>query len=405
LLAHLTKLPYKNLMRWTMRREILDGRSWHVWAVLSVLLVSAVCATSALVRAQGANNPGRGLPPVVAPTDNPQTPARIALGRRLFFDPRLSRNGSISCSSCHQPEHAFSDGRSLAQGIDKREGTRNTPSLLNVAFNISQFWDGRRTLLEAQALDPLTNPLEHGLKDTQALLAIIRANPSYVTEFRAAFPANRISIQASQVAQAIACFERTLIAGDSPFDRYFFGRDERALSPSAQRGLTLFQHSAHCSSCHTIGLTEALFADNAFHSLSIGLQRIAPRLPELTKRVVAARQSGISIDRVILSDRDIAELGRFAVTLNPADIGNFRTPSLRNVELTAPYMHDGSVATLQEAVDRELYYRGNLIGRPLILTPGEKSDLVEFLKALTSPNAPTIEGPPHLMGRQHQSRR
>lgn len=281
----------------------------------------------------------------------------------------------------------------LAQGIDKQEGTRNTPSLLNVAFNTSEFWDGRRASLETQALDPLTNPLEHGLKDTEELLRKIRADPSYVAAFRAAFPANGIAIQANQVAQAIACFERTLIAGDSPFDRYHFGHDDHALSLSAQRGLTLFQNSAQCASCHTIAPNAALFTDNAFHSLSIGLQRIAPRLPELTKRVVAARQSGLSIDRVILSDRDIAELGRFAVTLSPVDIGTFRTPSLRNVELTAPYMHDGSVATLQEAVERELYYRGSLAGRPLTLTPAEKSDLVEFLKALTSPNARTIEGP------------
>src|SRR5579859_5845976 len=135
LLAHLTKLPYKNLMRWTMRREILNGRSRHIWAVLSMLLVSAVCATSALVRAQGTDNPRRGLPPMAAPADNPQTPARIALGRRLFFDARLSGDGSISCSSCHQPEHVFSDGRVLALGIDKHQGTRNTPSLLNVGFN------------------------------------------------------------------------------------------------------------------------------------------------------------------------------------------------------------------------------------------------------------------------------
>ncbi len=380
-------------MRGIALRQLFVGNRSDVGIILFMMLICIMSASCRAVQARDGGSSSLGLPGVVAPADNPPTPARIALGRRLFFDARLSRNGSISCSSCHQPEHAFSDGRALAQGIDKREGSRNAPSLLNVAFNTSQFWDGRRTSLEAQALDPLTNPLEHGFKDTQTLLAIIRADPIYVTEFRAAFPANGISIQAIQVAQAIACFERTLIAGDSPFDRYFFGRDEHALSLSAQRGLTLFQRSAQCSSCHTIGPNEALFTDNAFHSLNVGLQRIAPRLPELTKRVVAARQSGISIDRVILSDRDIAELGRFAVTLSPADIGNFRTPSLRNVELTAPYMHDGSVATLQEAVDRELYYRGNLASRPLILTPDEKSDLVEFLKALTSPNARTIEGP------------
>jgi cytochrome c peroxidase len=349
--------------------------------------MGCVCAQSSLVCAQGVDKPRLGLPPLVAPADNPQTPARIALGRRLFFDTRLSLNGSISCSSCHQPEHGFSDGRALAQGIDKREGTRNTPSLLNAAFNTSQFWDGRRASLEAQALDPLTNPLEHGLKDDQALLDLIRADPVYVAAFRAAFSVDGPSIQKEQVAQAIANFERTLIAGDSPFDRYFFGRDEHALSPSAQRGLSLFQGTAQCSSCHVVRQNAALFTDNAFHSVSIGLQRIAPRLPELTKRLVTARHSGTRIDQAILSDRDVAALGRFAVTLNPADIGTFRTPSLRNVALTAPYMHDGSVPTLQEAVERELYFRGSKAGRPLILTPGERGDLVEFLKALTSPSA------------------
>jgi len=374
-----------------MRQQHSAGIRPEVAVILFVAMIWIFYMCCPTVQAWDRGSSRLGIPTVVAPADNPQTPARIALGRRLFFDHRLSRNGSISCSSCHQPEHAFSDAKALAQGIDKREGTRNTPSLLSVAFNTSLFWDGRRNSLEAQALDPLTNPLEHGLKDIQALLAIIRADRTYIAQFRAAFPANGISIQANQVAQALACFERTLIAGDSPFDRYFFTHDDHALSLSAKRGLALFQHSAQCSSCHTIGRDEALFADNSFHSLSIGLQRIAPRLPELTQRVVASRQSRISIDRLILSDRDIAELGRFAVTLSPADIGNFRTPSLRNVELTAPYMHDGSVATLEEAVDRELYYRGNRAGRPLILTPGEKADLVEFLKALTSPNASTFE--------------
>jgi cytochrome c peroxidase len=354
---------------------------------LLVLLMGAVCAKSSLICAHGVDKPGLGLPPVVAPAANLQTPARIALGRRLFFDTRLSLDGSISCSSCHQPEHSFSDGRALAQGIGKRQGTRNTPSLLNSAFNTSQFWDGRRASLEAQALDPLTNPLEHGLKDDHALLDLIRADPVYVAHFRAAFSVNSVSIQKEQVAQAIASFERTLIAGDSPFDRYYFGRDERELSPSAQRGLSLFQGRAQCSSCHLVGRNAALFTDNAFHSVSIGLQRIAPRLAELTKRLVATRQSGASIDQAILSDRDIAELGRFAVTLNPADIGTFRTPSLRNVALTAPYMHDGSVPTLQQAVERELYLRGSKAGHPLILTPSERADLVEFLKALTSPSA------------------
>jgi len=355
--------------------------------VLLAVLICAACACSRSLHAQESSSSALGLPPLIAPADNPQAPARIALGRRLFFDKRLSLDGSISCSSCHRPEHAFSDGRALAQGIGKREATRNAPSLFNVAFNTSEFWDGREPTLEAQALDPFKNPIEHGLKDDDALLDIIRADADYVADFHAAFPGSNGAIQKVQVARAIASFERTLISGDSAFDRYFFGGDARALSPSAQRGLSLFRGAALCERCHVIGQHSALFTDNAFHSVSIGLQRIAPRLPELTRRLVEARQRGTTIDQAILSDRDMAELGHFVVTLNPSDIGTFRTPSLRNVGLTAPYMHDGSVPTLEDAVARELYFRGSRAGHPLILTPGERADLVEFLKALTSPSA------------------
>jgi cytochrome c peroxidase len=350
-------------------------------------VLACVFAYDPPVQALVGSHTGLGLPPVIAPADNPQTPARIALGQRLFFDARLSRDGSVSCASCHRPEDAFSDGRTLASGIAGSEGTRNTPSLLNVAFNTSLFWDGREPSLESQALVPLTNPLEQGLPNDQALLRLIRADPVYVAAFRAAFSLDAGSIQKEQVARAIATFERTLISADSPFDRYAFGGDQRALSQAARRGLGLFKGAGHCASCHLIGKDSALFTDNDFHSVNIGLQRIAPRLPELTKRLVDARQSGTSIDQAVLSDRDTAELGHFVVTLKPTDIGTFRTPSLRNVALTAPYMHDGSVPTLVDAVEQELYFRGNRAGRPLIFTPSEKADLVEFLKALTSPEA------------------
>jgi cytochrome c peroxidase len=350
------------------------------------LLMFSRCADAANSRLPQRGTDGLGLPPVVAPAAGPETPALVALGRRLFLDKRLSLDGSVSCSTCHRPDHAFSDGRALAQGIDKRQGTRNAPSLFNVAYNTSQFWDGREPSLEAQALDPFKNPLEHGLKDDAALLGLVRSDSSYAEAFRAAFPAALGTIEAARIAQALAAFERTLLSGDSSFDRYYYAGDGRALSASAQRGLRLFQGAALCDRCHVIGRHDALFTDNAFHSVSIGLQRIAPRLPELTRRLVEARQSGTRIDQAILSDPDLAELGHFAVTLRPADIGTFRTPSLRNVALTAPYMHDGSVATLEDAIDRELYFRGS-IGRPLILTPGEKADLADFLRALTGPAA------------------
>lgn len=325
-----------------------------------------------------------GLPAVPPAGTEVPSPARIALGKKLFFDPRLSGDGSVSCASCHQPERAFSDGLAVAKGIGQRLGTRNTPSLLNVAFNQSQFWDGRRPDLESQAIDPLFNPREHGLRDAQAMLAILRREPGYASAFRDAFPASADPIAIERVAQALAGFERTLLAGNSPFDRYFFKGEKAALSPAAARGLALFRNDAQCVTCHVIGAAHALFTDDKFHSLGMGLRRLGPDLARITLRLVGARERGASVDQTVLTDEEIAALGRFAVTLEPADIGKFRTPSLRNVAQTAPYMHDGSVATLEEAVDLELYYRSTQADRPLILTPLEKGDLVEFLKSLTS---------------------
>ena len=325
-----------------------------------------------------------GLPQLDDVTSAPPA-ALIALGRQLFFDKRLSANGRVSCATCHQPDRAFSDGRALAQGVNNQLGTRNTPSLLNAAFNSSQFWDGRRTTLEAQASDPLLNPREHGIKNEAALLIWLKRDARYPALFNRAFQSQRLHIQLTHVQRAIAAFERTLLAGDSDFDRYAYRNEKTRLSASAERGLVIFKGPAQCVSCHLIGQTSALFTDNQFHSLRVGLQRIEQKLPLLTQRVVQYRGADGVIDSAILSDADIAELGRFAFTLQPADIGKFRTPSLRNVALTAPYMHDGSVATLEEAVELEIYYRSAESGRPLILTPTEKIDLVEFLKALSSP--------------------
>ncbi|MBJ7312916.1 cytochrome-c peroxidase [Rugamonas sp. CCM 8940] len=334
------------------------------------------------------------------------SPAMASLGRTLFFDKRLSADGKISCASCHQPERAFIDGKALAQGIGGRLGTRNTPTLLNAAFNTSQFWDGRRVTLEEQALDPFVQPREHGLSNHGALLDRLRRDSAYVKAFRAAFPGNAESnaetnaaskagaIRIQHVGQALASFERTLSAAGSPFDRFRYQGEESALAPAAKRGLLLFQGRAQCASCHVIGPEHAIFTDNQFHGLSVGLSRIAQRLPALTTGLVQMRKQGKALDQAVLSDEDVAELGRFAVTLQPADIGKFRTPSLRNVALTAPYMHDGSIATLEEAVELEIYYRSAESGHPLILTPLEKADLLEFLRALDSPAARRFSAPP-----------
>ena len=328
-----------------------------------------------------------GLPAVPIPADNVQTEAKIALGRALFGDKRLSADGKVSCSTCHQPDHAFTDGRVVAQAAERRAGTRNTPTLINSAYLTSLFWDGRRDRLEEQAADPLVNPLEHAFRSHGDLVALVRADAACALGFQAAFGVAPESIGLEHVVKALAAFERTLVAGDSPFDRYKYGGEASALSEAQVRGLGLFVGRARCASCHTIGEEHALLSDHAFHSIGIGQTGVQRRLAATATRLVGL--STTERDRMITSDPEVSALGRFAVTLKPVDVGRFRTPTLRNVALTAPYMHDGSVPTLVEAVEREVYYRGFETDRPLVLTPREKADLVAFLEALTSRQPPS----------------
>lgn len=315
----------------------------------------------------------------------------VELGRMLFADPALSADGTVSCATCHRPERAFTDGREHATGIAGRAGTRNAPGLLDVGRQRSLFWDGRRAHLEDQALDPLLNEVEHGLGDEAQLLDRLRADPRYRTAFAAAFAGGRPGddvLTARHTAEALAAFERTLVSGPSPFDRFLAGRRE-ALPEAARRGWVVFDHEAHCTRCHVVAGDDQppLFTDHQFHSLAVGLDRVARHLPQLTRRLVALRGDGGPLGREVLNDPDLAELGRFAVTLDPKDLAAFKTPGLRNVALTAPYMHDGSVPTLGEAVDLEVYSRGAREERPIILTPVERADLIAFLQALTSDDA------------------
>lgn len=366
---------------WISRRRRTGGL--RLVAVAGSLVVLGSLAGQAVERAPST----LGLPPVPIPQDNPQTPEKIALGRALFEDRRLSADGHVSCSTCHLPERAFTDGRTVAQGVEQRAGTRNSPTLVNSAYLTSLFWDGRRRSLEEQAADPLVNPVEHGLRSHDELLATVRADASYAAGFRAAFGVGPEAIGVEHVVKALAAFERTLVAGGSPFDRYRYGGDASALSDAQLRGLILFAGRARCTTCHTLGEKHALLTDQEFHTIGIGQERLQPRLADRTMRLV--RLSPAERDQSILTDPEVADLGRFAVTLKPVDIGRFRTPTLRNVALTAPYMHDGSVPTLAEAVEREVYYRGLEAGRPLVLTPQEKADLVAFLEALTSRELPS----------------
>ncbi len=331
-----------------------------------------------------------GLPPIPIPADNPQSPEKIALGKRLFEDKRFSGDGTISCATCHDPTKAFTDGEPTADGINNLRGTRNSPTVINAAYYEAQFWDGRRSSLEEQAKDPFLNPIEHGLTSHEQILETIRRDGSYPAQFRSVFGIEPRNITIDHVVKAIASFERTIISGDSPFDRYLYGDDKTAMSESAIRGLEIYRTKGRCQDCHTIGQTNATFTDNKFHNLGVGFKRIEARVMQIASAFRKAKQEGRDIDRSVLGDKEISELGRFVITLRPSDIGQFKTPTLRNVAVTAPYMHDGSLQTLEEVV--ELYNKGGEKNpfldsgiRPLNLTDQEKADLVAFMKSLTSP--------------------
>jgi len=326
-----------------------------------------------------------GLPPLMIPNDNPQTAEKIALGRLLFNDKRFSANGSVSCASCHQADKAFADGLPVAIGINGQSGTRNAPTVINAAFYQTQFLDGRASSLEEQALGPFINPIEHGLTSHHAIIDVIRRDADYIKQFNTVFnvPADAVTID--HVVKAIASFERTLVSGNSPFDHYYFGMDQTALSESAARGSRIFRRKGNCANCHEISLNNALFTDNRFYNVGVGFKRLAP--------VLGALIEGKNSDELTLTDVQQSELGRFKVTKALADLGKFKTPTLRNIALTAPYMHDGSMKTLEEVIehydkggDKNRYIDAKIF--PLNLSQQEKIDLVAFMKALTSQQPP-----------------
>jgi len=316
-----------------------------------------------------------------------QENAQIALGRQLFSDPRLSADGQTSCSSCHDPAHAFSDGRTVSRGAFGKLGTRNTPSLLTLSSESVLFWDGRRKRLEDAVLDPFEHPSELALPDDVALQARLQT-PTYRKAFAGAFGTfEEEAPTRAQIGLALAAFVRTLPRPATAFDRYQSG-DKAALSRDAQEGLRLFSGKAGCASCHRLDGSPARFSDDGFHATGTGLQKIEGDLPQLSAEVAQQSMDSTFIGRAVAARADWATMGRFVVTHQPGDMGLFRTPSLRYVADTAPYMHDGSVPTLEAAVDQEIYWRGLTSGRPLALTVSERANLIAFLQAL-SPMKPT----------------
>ncbi|MEJ7604952.1 MAG: cytochrome c peroxidase [Bryobacteraceae bacterium] len=301
-----------------------------------------------------------GLLPIQWPADNPYTRAKSDLGKLLYFDNRLSADGSVSCASCHHPKFAFADGAAVSTGIKGQKGGRSAPTVLNRAYSLAQFWDGRAGTLEDQAKGPMANPLEMG-HTHEGLIGKLKELAGYRAQFKAVYGVEDFTID--HVAKAIATFERTVLSGNSPYDQFKAGK-RKAMTPQQIAGMKLYFGKAKCDACHE-GIN---FTSNAYHNLGIGMDKKEP------------------------------DLGRSVVTKNPADQGAFKTPTLREIAKTAPYMHDGRFQTLEEVVD--FYDKGGIPNanldstvKPLKLLAEEKKALIAFLQALSGEGWQDIQEP------------
>jgi cytochrome c peroxidase len=301
-----------------------------------------------------------GLKPLPVPTDNPLTPEKVELGKQLYFDPRLSCDNTTSCATCHDPKKGWSNGENFATGVRGQKGGRSAPTIINAAYSDLQFWDGRAHRLEGQALGPIQNPIEMDMKLDECVSKLNQVE-GYKTQFRKIFNSD---VTPENIAKAIAAFERTVLSGNAPYDRFKAG-DANALSAAAARGMKIFFGKGHCSACH-VGPN---FTDQAFHNIGVGINAPKP------------------------------DLGRFEVTKVVGDKGAFKTPTLREIARSAPYMHDGSMKTLEEVVEH--YAKGGTPNEqldeeifPIQMTSEEKADLVTFLKeGLASPDYPDVAPP------------
>ncbi len=325
------------------------------WFLCVGLLLICVIAQPGMVEAQTeyrlALPLGLEKDSLVIPGDNPLTEEKVALGKLLFFDTRLSANGTIACASCHKPSLAFTDGQPVSTGIHRQQGGRSAPTAINRVFSAAQFWDGRAATLEAQSVGPFVSPVEHGFPNHEALVATVRGITGYQPLFERAFGPTPVTVDL--IGKAIASFQRTLLSGNSPYDRFSEVDEAGALSDTAQNGFRVFLGKGQCLRCH-FGFN---FTDEQFHNLGVGWEQ------------------------------DNRDPGRYDVTNNPEDRGAFKTPTLREIARTAPYMHDGRFATLRQVID--FYDQGGTPNphldpaiKPLKLTEREKDDLVEFLHAL-----------------------
>ena len=327
-------------------------------------LAAAMCLSAAEARSAEADayeyKIPAGLEAPTIPADNPMTAAKVELGKQLYFDPRLSRDSTVSCATCHAPDKGWSNGERFATGVRGQTGNRSAPSVMNAAYYALQFWDGRAQQLEGQALGPIQNPIEMDMTLPE-VIERLNAIAGYKKQFQEVFGTD---VTSDGIAKAIACFERTVLSGDAPYDAFLAG-DSTALSEGAERGRLLFFGKAQCSACH-VGPN---LSDGGFHNIGVGM------------------------------DQEKPDEGRSAISTLVGDRGSFKTPSLRDIARTAPYMHDGSLATLEDVVEH--YNKGGVVNPqldegifPLNLSDQEKADLVTFMKeGLASRAYPDIEVP------------
>ena len=359
-------------------KRLAQSKSWILHFTAIVLLAPTWIALSGCTRVVGSKPIGKpvtiaaplGLPPIPVPAENPVTADAIALGERLFNDRRLSNQSMLSCASCHLPSHDFSDPHNVSLGFHGAHGSRNAPTVLNAAYFPSQFWDGRASSLEAQVIGPAFNPVEMD-NTPKGVVANLEKNPEYPPLFQKAFGTPDITI--ARIQNAIASYERTLLSGDSAFDRYEYGGDKTALTPQQIRGLAIFRDTSrgNCAACHIINAHYALFTDGKFHNIGQGVD----------------------------DNGQFDDTGRFDQTHVASDTGAFKTPTLRDVAETGPYMHDGKIKTLDAVVQ---YYSGQGNSNPNLdkeikkihLTAQDRSDLIAFLKSLTGNTSHDVKAVP-----------
>ena len=335
-----------------------------------------------------------GLPLVKVPDSNPISREKIELGKKLFFDRRLSLNNTVSCGMCHVPEQGFTNNEiKTAVGVEGRSNLRNTPTLINIAFSKFLFHDAREYSLENQVWQPVLAHTEMAMPSFGFTIRKLELISGYKELFDKAFPGQGINME--NFGKAIASYERSLISGNSKFDKWYYGRDESAVNEKVKKGFDIFMGKGNCSGCHNVGIKSALFFDDKLHNTGIGYAESMGLLKNKKTRVQLAPGEYVDVDDNIIKSvnqqKKMNDLGLYTITENPSHRWLFKTPGLRNISLTAPYMHNGIFSSLDEVIDfyNEGGFQNELLSpmiKKLNLSLNEKNNLKLFLESLVGEN-------------------